>query len=67
MEIVYQKEDHGYGKETVIDRYWYIMKSGNDYIATKVKLYKSWWVEFHPETVSKHFFSFEEAIAWLNN
>ena len=41
MEIVYQREDHGYGRETVIDRYWYIAKSDNDYIATKVKLYKS--------------------------
>lgn len=65
MELVYQKEDHGYGKETVIDRYFYIIKCERDYIATVVKLYKSWWVTFNPDIKSKHFFRFEEAKEWI--
>jgi len=66
MELIYQKEDHGYGKETVIDRYFYIVKSEKDYIASVVKLYKSWWIPFDPDIISKHFFSLAEAKDWIN-
>jgi len=66
MDILYSKSDKAYGSLSVIERYYYVVKAGDNFLAFKTKIYKSWWVSVECNMQTEYFSKLEDAINWLS-